>query len=93
MRNAFASAVDAYGCMICSCGFEEGSNDTDTDGGDHHVQCPVTGGSCAVGSVNQANNAVTVTWTLPGAAGDHEIMIAVGNGHYFGTTTDRVQVQ
>ena len=63
-------------------------------GDDHAVKCWVTGGSCTVvGVINQATNSVTVSWTLPGAAGDHEIMIAVGNGHYFGTTKDRVQVQ
>ena len=62
-------------------------------GDDHAVKCFVTGGSCTVGIINQAANSVTVSWTLPGAAGGHEIMIAVGNGHYFGTTKDRVQVQ
>jgi len=62
-------------------------------GDDHAVKCFVTGGSCAVGVINQAANSVAVSWTLPGAAGDHEIMIAVGNGHYFGTTKDRVKVQ
>lgn len=62
-------------------------------GNDHAVKCRVTGGSCSVGTVSQAANTVTVTWTLPGTAGEHEIMIAVGNGHYFGTTKDRVRVQ
>ncbi len=65
----------------------------EANGQDHAVTCRVTGGSCTVGAIDQAANSVTVNWTLPGSAGDNEILIAVGNGHYFGTTKDRVKAQ
>ena len=62
-------------------------------GNDQQVTCRVTAGTCTVGTINQANNTAPVNWTLPATAGDQEIEIAVGNGHYFNTTNDRVQVQ
>jgi hypothetical protein len=62
-------------------------------GDDHQVRCEVTGGSCTVGAIQQAADSAAVSWTVPGTPGDHEIMIVVGNGHYFGTTRDRVKVQ
>lgn len=65
----------------------------DAGGDDHAVKCWVTAGSCNVGAINQADNAVNVSWTMPTTAGDHEIVIAVGNGHYFGTTKDRVSAR
>ena len=64
-----------------------------TGGDDHAIECWVSGGSCTVIAVDQLANTAMVDWSLPGAAGDHEIRIAVGNGHYFGTTIDRVQVR
>jgi hypothetical protein len=62
-------------------------------GDDHAVKCWVSGGSCTVRAIDQTANTAALDWSLPDAAGDHEIMIAVGNGHYFGTALDRVQVR
>jgi hypothetical protein len=64
-----------------------------TGGDDHRVKCRATGGACAVESIDQGGNSAAVRWALPDAAGDHELRIAVGNGHYFGTVFDRVQVR
>jgi len=63
------------------------------NGKDREVKCWVAGGSCVVGVIDQTQRNVVITWTLPVVTGDHEIMIAVGNGHYFSSTKDRIMVQ
>ncbi|MBN2359097.1 MAG: hypothetical protein JXR83_06560, partial [Deltaproteobacteria bacterium] len=60
---------------------------------DLRVACLVTGGSCAVTAVDQGADTANVTWTLPGSAGDHELVVQAGNGSFFVATWDRVTVQ
>ncbi len=56
------------------------------------AECAVTGGSCAIGSLNQFSNVVQVIWTLPLILGDYEIGITLGTQRYFLSTKDRVTV-
>jgi len=60
---------------------------------DLRVACLVTGGTCAVSNLDQDADSATVTWTLPGSAGDHELVVQAGNGSFFVATWDRVAVQ
>lgn len=55
--------------------------------------CQVSGGSCIVNSVDQMAKTASVSWTLPGAAGDYETLIAVGDQHSFYSVRDRVRAQ
>lgn len=56
------------------------------------VRCRVTGGTCAVTAVDQTANTATVSWTLPAATGDHEIVISVGDYGHFTSALDRLLV-
>jgi hypothetical protein len=59
------------------------------------VACRVTVGTCQVGAPDQTNHAASVNWDLTGAVAnlDYEIVIAVGNDHYFITAKDRITAQ
>jgi len=61
--------------------------------GDVGVRCRVTGGTCAVTSVNQTTNSATVTWTAPATTGDHELVVSVGDASVYTSAMDRVTVQ
>ena len=60
---------------------------------DVRVDCQVSAGSCAVTNVDQDAGAADVTWTLPASAGEHALLLTVGNLRQFTTLEDRVTVQ
>jgi len=57
---------------------------------DVQVECWVTAGTCAVTALDQVANQATVEWRDAPLLEDHEIVVAVGNQHYFITAKDRV---
>ncbi|MDH4225404.1 MAG: hypothetical protein OEW12_07140 [Deltaproteobacteria bacterium] len=54
--------------------------------------CFVTGGVCRVNASGDGGSAV-IHWWLPPQPGDHELLIAVGDGNRFSTAKDRVRVE
>jgi len=57
---------------------------------DVQVECWVTAGTCAVTALDPGTNQATVEWRDAPLLEDHEIVVAVGNQHYFITAKDRV---
>ena len=57
------------------------------------VKAFVTAGRTSIVGMDLASNHAVVEWTLPPSTGDHEIIIAVGNQHYFISTKDRLRVR
>jgi hypothetical protein len=57
------------------------------------VRCAVTGGSCSVGAVDVPGHTAQVLWDLPGAPGEAELAVVVGNERWSAVATDWLNVE
>jgi len=57
------------------------------------VKCFSSAGSCVISDLDENAKSATITRTGPAAASDEEIVILVGNQHYFASQKDRVHFE